>query len=135
MSKEGKNLYIFSKINDMKIISSKVHGILDYLTVIFLFAAPTLFKMEGTLCTFTYALASIHFLLTALTNFEVGIFKVIPFRIHGLIELVVSVALIAVAFWFNSNGSELGFYFYIGLAVVILIVFLLTDFKGSRNNT
>ena len=135
MSKEGKNLYIFSKINDMKIISSKVHGILDYLTVIFLFAAPTLFKMEGTLCTFTYALASIHFLLTALTNFEVGIFKVIPFRIHGLIELVVSVALIAVAFWFNSNGSEPGFYFYIGLAVVILIVFLLTDFKGFRNNT
>ena len=135
MSKEGKNLYTFSKINDMKIISSKVHGILDYLTVIFLFVAPTLFKMEGTLCTFTYALASIHFLLTALTNFEVGIFKVIPFRIHGLIELVVSVALIAVAFWFNSNGSEPGFYFYIGLAVVILIVFLLTDFKGFRNNT
>ena len=135
MSKEGKNLYTFSKINDMKIISSKVHGILDYLTVIFLFAAPTLFKMEGTLCTFTYSLACIHFLLTALTDFEVGIFKVIPFRIHGLIELVVSVALITVAFWFNSNGSELGFYFYIGLAVVILIVFLLTDFKGSRNIT
>ena len=114
----------------MKIISSKVHGVLDYLTVIFLFAAPTLFKMEGTLCTFTYALACIHFLLTALTDFEVGIFKVIPFRIHGLIEMVVSVALIATAFWFNSKGSELGFYFYIGLAGVILIVFLLTNFKG-----
>ena len=133
MSKEGKNLYTFNKINNMKIISSKVHGILDYLTVIFLFSAPTLFKMEGYLCTFTYALACVHFLLTALTNFEVGIFKVIPFRIHGLIELIVSVALIAAAFWFNSNGSGLGFYFYIGLAVVILIVFLLTDFKGSRN--
>lgn len=119
----------------MKIISPKAHGILDYLTVIFLFAAPTLFKMEGNLCTFTYVLAGIHLLLTALTNFEPGIIKVIPFRIHGLIELAVSVALIAVAFWFSSNGSELGFYFYIGLAVVILIVFLLTDFKGSRNIT
>jgi hypothetical protein len=67
-----------------------------------------------------------------LTDFEPGIFKVIPFRIHGVIELIVSVALVAVAFWFNSNGSELGFYFYISLAVVILIVFLLTDFKGLR---
>jgi hypothetical protein len=119
----------------MKIISSKAHGILDYLTVVFLLAAPTLFKMEGNLCTFTYVLAGVHFLLTSLTNFEPGIFKVIPFRVHGLIELVVSVILIVVAFWFNSNGSELGFYFYIGLAVVILIVFVLTDFKGNRNRT
>lgn len=125
-------MHTFNKINDMKIISSKVHGILDYLTVIFLFAAPTLFKMEGALCTFTYALAGIHLLLTAITNFEPGIIKIIPFRIHGLIELTVSVALIAVAFWFNSNGNLLGFYFYMGLAIVILIVFLLTDFKGSR---
>lgn len=117
----------------MKIISSKVHGILDYLTVIFLFAAPTLFKMEGNLCTFTYALGGIHLLLTALTNFEVGIFKVIPFRIHGVIELIVSVALIAVAFWFKNNESELGFYFYLALAGVILIVFILTDFKGSSS--
>lgn len=116
----------------MKIISSKVHGILDYLTVIFLFAAPTLFKMEGTLCTFTYALGGIHLLLTALTNFEVGIFKVIPFKIHGLIEFIVAVVLIAVAFWFKSSSSELGFYFYLGLAGVILIVFLLTNFKGSQ---
>lgn len=116
----------------MKIISSKVHGILDYLTVIFLIAAPTLFNMEGTLCKFTYALAGIHFLLTALTNFEPGIFKVIPFRIHGLIEVIVSVTLIAVAFWFNSNGDHLGFYFYMVLAIIILIVFLLTDFKDSH---
>jgi len=115
----------------MKIISPKTHGILDYLTVIFLFAAPTLFKMEGSLCTFTYTLAGIHLLLTALTNFEPGVFKVIPFRIHGMIELIVSVALVAAAFWFNSNESELGFYFYVGLAIVILIVFLLTDFKRS----
>lgn len=117
----------------MKIISSKVHGILDYLTSIFLFAAPALFEMDGSLCNFTYTLAAIHLVLTALTNFEPGIFKIIPFRIHGLIEVIVSVALIAVAFWFSSNGSDLGFYFYIGLAIVILIVFLLTDFKGSRN--
>ncbi len=116
----------------MKIISSKVHGILDYLTVIFLFAAPTLFKMEGTLCNFTYALAGIHLLLTVLTNFEFGIFKVIPFRIHGLIEVIVAVALIGVAFWFNSNGDQLGFYFYMGLAIIILIVFLLTNFKGTQ---
>jgi hypothetical protein len=117
----------------MKIISSKAHGILDYATVIFLLAAPTMFKMEGTLSTFTYVLAGVHFALTALTAFEVGLVKVIPFRIHGILEIVVSIALAGVALWFRNDGNDLGFYFYIGLAIIIMIVFVLTDFKSSPN--
>ncbi len=118
----------------MKIISSKAHGILDYLTVVFLLASPTIFKMEGDLCTFTYILGGVHFVLTALTNFEPGLLKVIPFRIHGLIEVVVSLGLAAVAFWFYNNANEFGFYYYMALAVVIMIVFILTDFKTTRAN-
>ena len=125
------SLVILSHI--MKIISSKVHGIIDYMTVIFLLCSPTLFKMEGTLCTFTYALAGIHFALTALTNFEPGLIKVIPFRIHGLIELIVSVALICLAYYFNSQDNQFGFYYYMLLAIAILLVFLLTDFRGERS--
>ncbi len=126
---------IFRNKKIMKIINSKVHGILDYATAIFLAAAPTLFQMEGTLCIFTYVLAGVHFALTALTAFEPGLIKVIPFKIHGLIELVVSVALLGVAIWFRSNENELGFYFYLALAFVIIIVFLLTDFNTSKANT
>ena len=118
----------------MKIISSKAHGILDYAVVVFLLAAPTLFQMEGTLCTFTYVLAGVHFALTALTVFEVGLLKIIPFKVHGLIELVVSIALAGVALWFRNNDNDLGFYFYLGLAIVILIVYLLTDFTSSARN-
>ena len=115
----------------MKIISSKAHGILDYATAIFLLAAPTLFKMEGDLCTFTYILGGVHLGLTALTDFEPGLIKIIPFRIHGLIEVIVSLALAGVAFWFSNNGNDFGFYFYIVLAIVIMIVFILTDFKTT----
>jgi hypothetical protein len=116
----------------MKIISSKVHGLLDYATVLFLLAAPTIFKMEGTLCTMTYVLAVVHFALTALTAFEVGLVKIIPFKLHGVIEIVVAAVLGGVAFWFSNNDNALGFYFYAGLAIVIMIVFLLTDFKASK---
>lgn len=115
----------------MKIISSRVHGILDYATVIFLLASPTIFKMEGNLCTITYALGVVHFCLTILTDFEVGLIKVIPFRIHGLIEVAVALGSAALGFWFYNNGSATGFYFYMALAVVIMIVFILTDFKQA----
>lgn len=116
-----------------------MHGIIDYLLVGFLFASPTLFQMEGTLCTVTYSLAAIHLCVTLLTDFEVGMIKVIPFKIHGLLEVVVSLVLAVLGFWFYNNGTTFGFYFYMALAIVIMIVFILTDFKNvpvkSRNES
>ncbi len=115
----------------MKIIGSTLHGILDYLTVIFLALSPSLFEMEGILKNFTYGLAAVHLALTILTRFELGLIKIIPFKIHGLIELLVAVALTAVAFWFNKNGNLQGFYYYLWLALIIVLVFVLTDFKSG----
>ncbi len=115
----------------MKIISSKTHGILDYATSAFLLASPTLFKMDGYLCIITYILGAVHLCLTVLTDFEVGLIKVIPFRIHGLIEVAVSLILAGLAFWLYNNANKFGFYYYIVLAIVIMIVFILTDFKTS----
>ncbi len=115
----------------MKIISSKTHGILDYATVIFLLASPALFKMEAPLSTITYALGVVHLCLTVLTNFEAGLIKVIPFRIHGLIEVVVALGSAILAFWFYEHVNTLGFYYYMALAIVILAVFILTDFKST----
>ncbi len=127
-----KKEHIFlNKSFNMKVISSKVHGILDYATVIFLLLSPTMFDMQGNLAIFTYALGCIHFLLTILTAFEVGLIKVIPFRLHGLIEIVVAIALVGVAFWFRSQDSGLGYHFYLAMAVVILLVFTLTDFSSA----
>lgn len=116
----------------MKIISSKVHGILDYVTVMFLALSPSLFHMDGNLKNFTYGLAMVHLLLTILTRFELGIIKVIPFKVHGFIELAVAVALVAVACWFYHDNNTVGFYFYISLAIVILAVFLFTDFTNRE---
>ncbi|MEJ7626875.1 MAG: hypothetical protein WKF35_08430 [Ferruginibacter sp.] len=116
----------------MKILSSKAHGVLDYLFAAFLLLSPTLFGMEGNLSTITYVLGAAHLLITVMTDFELGLIKLIPFRIHGLIEIFVAVALIGLAFWFYNNESEFGFYYYLALAGIILIVFVITDFKSEK---
>ena len=111
--------------------------------MVFLLASPALFKMEAPLSTITYSLGIVHLFLTVLTNFEVGLIKVIPFRIHGLIEIVVALGLAGlaiclrmfllypIAFWFYNNVNTVGFYYYMALAIVILLVFILTDFKSA----
>ena len=115
----------------MRILSATTHGIIDYLLVLFLAASPSLFHMEGVLSTITYSLAGIHLLLTILTNYDPGLIKVIPFRVHGLIEIVVAVALGVLGFYFYNIGSTLGFYFYFALAAAVLVVFILTDFRSN----
>ena len=114
----------------MKFISPKVHGIIDYLVVIFLLASPTIFGFTGLLATFTYALAIVHLLLTILTNYNLGLIKVIPFTFHGTIEFIVGVALIVIAYTlFNDNA--VGKLFYVIFGTVVLLTWLVTIYHAK----
>ena len=119
----------------MKILSPGTHGVLDYVTVVFLLVSPTLFEMHTAGSVFTYVLATIHLILTLLTDFRAGVFKIIPLRIHGLIEIFVAVGLVGVALWFKNSGDNVSFYFYLVFAVVLLIVWLLSDYEVPAKAT
>lgn len=115
----------------MKIISPKIHMVLDYLMAIFLVIAPQFINFSEKAATFSMVLGGIHFLLTILTKFKGGIVKLVPFRIHGVIEFLVTVALAVLSFTIFRN-SMTDHFFFACLALVILIVFLLTDYKAEK---
>ena len=112
-------------------LNSKIHGIIDYAVVLFLWLSPTLFSLPSLAANFTYLLGGIHLILTVLTNFEMGIIKVIPFKIHGLIELIVSIALVGVAFYLGRVEGNLPQYFYLGFAAAVFATWAVTDYKGE----
>lgn len=112
-------------------LNSKIHGIIDYLVVLFLFLAPTLFHLPEFTSKFTYALGAVHLTLTILTKFELGIFKIIPFKIHGIIELIVSLALVAVAFYLGNLEGSLAKTFYLCFAAAVFVTWLITDYKDK----
>ena len=113
----------------MKILSSKMHGFLDYVTVIFLLLTPYLFGFNGLVAYFTFSLGIVHLVLTLFTNFEWGLFRIIPLRIHGAIELAVSVLLLGIAFWFRATVDYASFVFYIVFAAILFMVWLLSDYQ------
>ena len=115
----------------MKKLSPRVHGILDYFTVLFLLLSPSLFDMQTPGSVFTYVLAIVHLILTLLTDFPAAVFKVVPLKIHGLIEIIVSIALIAVAVWFRSSGDNVSFYFYLIFAIILFIVWTTSEYKSG----
>jgi len=70
----------------MKIISASFHAVIDYLFVLILIVAPMLLHLGDNVSTISYVFAAIHLVLTLLTNNTGGIIKVIPLRIHGVID-------------------------------------------------
>lgn len=113
----------------MKFISPKLHGVIDLLVVVFLLASPTIFNFTGLLATFTYALAGVHLVLTLLTDFGMGVIKVIPLQVHGAIELIVGVVLIVLAYTLFNDPAQIGKLYYTAFGAAVLLTWLFSDYK------
>ncbi len=111
----------------MKILTPTQHGYLDYATVILFLVAPSLLGLTGMAGIFAYLLAGIHLIMTLLTDFPLGVYKLVPFPLHGWVERVVGPVLILLPFVFGFNSTATAFYVVVG--IVIILVGLLTDYQ------
>src|SRR5688572_10607612 len=91
-----------------KFINPKVHAYLDYAYVLALAAAPTLLNFVGMAATLSYTLAAAVLILSLFTRYPLGVVKAIPFPIHGMIELVASLFVIASPWLFGFSEIEIG---------------------------
>lgn len=116
----------------MSLVPPRLHGVIDYLAVLALLAAPAALGLSGGPRAVSYTVAAAHLLLTALTAFPLGLRKTIPFSIHGAAELAVGLALMAVP-WLAGFEAEVparGFCLLAGAALAIL--WLLTDYRAAE---
>jgi predicted cobalt transporter CbtA len=74
----------------MKIIPRKMHGLLDYLVGVVLIAAPWLFGFadDGPATYIPVALGAGALVYSILTNYEFGVVRLIPFRVHLLLDVL-----------------------------------------------
>jgi len=115
----------------MKVISPRIHGYLDFLTVVIFLLAPTLLGLSQLSAILAYGLAVVHLIVTLASDFPFGVVKLIPFTIHGWIERMVGPLLIAVPFILNFSDEDLARNFYIAMGIIIIIVGVLTDYQAE----
>ncbi|SNX60866.1 hypothetical protein SAMN06296273_2331 [Nitrosomonas ureae] len=115
----------------MKVISPRMHGYLDFLTVILFLLAPTIFGLSDLPALLAYGLAVIHLIVTLASDFPFGIVKIIPFTVHGWIERIVGPTLIAIPFILGFSNDEAARNFYMAAGGVIILVGVLTDYQGQ----
>lgn len=118
----------------MKIITPKLHGYLDFLTVAIFLMAPSLLGLSGLPATIAYGLAVIHLAVTLITDFEYGVVKILPFKVHGLIERIVGPLLVALPFVLGFTGQGAAVYFYVVIGAVIIAVGLVTDYDAKSSH-
>ncbi|MBX3616637.1 hypothetical protein [Nitrosomonas sp.] len=117
----------------MTLISPRIHGYLDILTVFLFSLAPTLFELNQLPALLAYCLAVVHLMVTLASDFPLGIVKIIPFPIHGWIERIVGPTLVAIPFILGFSTDEIARNFYVAAGIVIIAVGLLTDYQNESS--
>jgi SPW repeat len=111
----------------MRLINTKVHAALDYLLGILLAGAPWIFRFEpsGPKYNVPLAVGSMAACLALVTKFEYAPIKLVPLRLHLIIDVVSGIALAASPWVFGF--SDIVFKPHLVFGLTHAVVALLTD--------
>ncbi|WP_163396430.1 SPW repeat domain-containing protein [Flavobacterium limi] len=116
----------------MKIIDTKTHGYMDYIMGIFLIACPSLFDLghETVQGIVFYAAGAAAVVYSILTNYELGLVKIIPMKIHLTLDFLSGVFLATSPWLFGFAETVYGPHLTLG--IIEILVSILTSHKITR---
>jgi hypothetical protein len=119
---------------NMKMIPRFLHGVLDYLSGLFLLAAPNLlgFVGHGGTTVWVPRIVGLVILLQALmTDYELGAMKLIPIAMHLMADYVVGLFLLLAPFVLGISGRSMtATVVLIVMAIVALVAAAVTQPRG-----
>lgn len=109
----------------MRIISSKVHGVLDYSVGMLLIIIPWLagFAQGGAETWVPVFLGVAALVYSLITNYELGRIKVLPFKTHLVIDFCSGILLAASPWLFNFNDQVYMPHVVLGLLEIVVVLF------------
>ena len=104
----------------MRIIPTSMHGILDYIVGLLLIITPWLFgfNLGGSETWVTVVAGVVLLLQTLLTDFEPGLVKLIPMRIHLTMDFILGLILAGSPWLFNFDEVVWAPHVIIGLFAI-----------------
>lgn len=116
----------------MRFLDPRIHAYLDYLYVVTLAAAPSLLSFAGIAATLCYVTAIAVLGLSLFTRYDLGLVKLIPFPVHGTIELIASIAFVACPWLFGFAEVEISRNFFVAAGALLFGVWLITDYRAAE---
>ena len=107
-----------------KFITKKIHAYLDYPVALGLIIMPFLLGLGATnQLAFALSIATgiAALVLTILTDHHLGLFRVLPYKLHLAVDLMVGLVFIAVPFLLGFSGLDAAYYWVIGATVLVVV--------------
>jgi hypothetical protein len=114
-----------------KPISPRLHGVLDYSTSAAVALAPRLLDFPAPARQLCDALATGYTGLSTLTDYPMGVKRVVPFQAHGAAELALGAALPAAPWLLGFSQHRGARNFFFGLTALTVVVAALTDWDAA----
>ncbi|MEM9647771.1 MAG: hypothetical protein AAF969_04765 [Bacteroidota bacterium] len=110
----------------MKFVTKRIHAFLDYPVAIALMVLPFLLGLGSSnplALQLSVAVGVAALVLTLLTDHHLGVFRVVPYKYHLLVDFSVAVVFILAPFVLSFKGLD-GYYYWINGAAVLIVVSL-----------
>ncbi|MCD2260003.1 hypothetical protein [Psychroserpens luteolus] len=108
----------------MKFITKRIHAFLDYPVAVALIALPFLLSLGSSnalALQLSVATGIAALILTLLTDHHLGVFRVIPYKYHLIVDFLVAIVFITAPFIFSFEGIDAYYYWINGIAVITVV--------------
>ncbi|RYD80644.1 MAG: hypothetical protein EOP53_07755 [Sphingobacteriales bacterium] len=121
----------------MKILPTRIHGMTDYMTGVLLIAAPWLFGFsDNTAATYVPIVLGAGIILYSLiTDYEMGIARIISMRTHLILDLLGGAFLAASPWLFNFDERVYLPHLIVGLMEIAVTLITETRPRRAYNST
>lgn len=122
----------------MRFVTRKIHAYLDYPVALSLMALPFVLGLGATNPVAKWlavATGVAAFILTLLTDHELGAFRVLPYWFHVAVDRLVGVTFVAAPLLLGFNGLDAWYYWANGAAVLLVTVVLAAPDSSSAAKT
>ncbi len=107
-----------------RFFTQKMHAYIDYPVALGLIAMPFLLNIGAT-NQVAFALSIVTgfaaLALTALTDHETGIIRVLPYKLHLIVDGLVGATFVAAPFLFGFTGFDAAYYWVLGATVLVVV--------------
>jgi hypothetical protein len=114
-----------------KPLKPAAHGVLDYGLAFLFLLAPSIFNFPDNASNLSYIIGAVYIGTSLITRYPLGLFKLLPFPIHGALETIMALAWIVFPWVLGFSQHAAARNFFVIAGVGLLLVVTLTDYKSA----
>lgn len=119
----------------MKILSPKIHGMLDYVAALALITAPLVTGLTDGALWMSIAAGAGLILYSLITDYSASVAKLIPLRMHLILDTAAGLAFLIAPFVFGWAGAAFAYYLVMGSGVLLVVLLTASESPAELDVT